>query len=133
VPSYRLYVDGASRGNPGDASIGASLTNSKGVEVGTVSEAIGLTTNNEAEYRALIAGLELAVRKKVRSLEVRADSELMVRQMTGQYRVKHPNLKQFWLRAQELSRKFQAFSIRHVPREENSRADELANRALDGG
>lgn len=126
-----LYVDGASRGNPGPASIGASLQDLDGEEFGSVSERIGNRTNNEAEYRALIAGLTLAIQKKCQVLEVRADSQLMVRQISGQYKVKHPNLIPLWKEAKALTVKFEKFSMHHVPREENFRADELANQALD--
>jgi ribonuclease HI len=126
-----LNVDGASRGNPGPASIGASLKRKDGQELACVSEAIGTATNNEAEYRALIAGLEMALKEGCKRIEVRADSELMVRQVSGQYKVKNENLKKFWQRAKELAAEFESFVMRHVPREENSRADELANQALD--
>ncbi len=125
------YVDGASRGNPGPASIGVSLQNDGGEEVDFVSERIGNTTNNEAEYRALIAALQLAKKKKAKTVEIRADSELVVRQMSGKYKVKHPKLRALWVEAQELSKSFESFAIHHVPREENARADELANQALD--
>ncbi len=126
-----LYVDGASRGNPGAASIGASLQRPGGKEIDFVSEAIGITTNNESEYRALVAGLERAIKKKCTDIEVRADSELIVRQMLGEYKVKHENLKRFWRQAQALKDRFKKFAIKHVPRAENRRADELANQALD--
>ncbi|MFH1017872.1 MAG: ribonuclease HI family protein [Pseudomonadota bacterium] len=126
-----LYVDGASRGNPGEAAIGASLQRPSGKEVDCVSEAIGITTNNEAEYRALVAGLERALKRKCTEIQVRADSELIVRQMLGEYKVKHENLKRFWREAQALKDRFKRFEIKHVPREENRRADELANMALD--
>jgi ribonuclease HI len=126
-----LYVDGASRGNPGAASIGASLQKPNGDEVDSISEAIGITTNNEAEYRALVAGLTRAIEMGCTEIEVRADSQLIVRQVLGQYKVKHPNLKEFWREAQALKGRFKRFAIHHVPREENTRADELANQALD--
>jgi ribonuclease HI len=126
-----LYVDGASRGNPGAASIGASLQKPNGDEVDSISEAIGITTNNEAEYRALVAGLTCALEMGCTEIEVRADSQLIVRQVMGQYKVKHPNLKEFWREALVLKDRFKRFSIHHIPREENSRADELANQALD--
>ncbi len=126
-----LYVDGASRGNPGAASIGASLQKPNGTEVDSVSEAIGITTNNVAEYRALVEGLKRALKRKCTPVEVRADSELIVRQMLGEYKVKHENLKRFFEEAQALKARFKGFKIAHVPREENRRADELANQALD--
>jgi ribonuclease HI len=132
VNRYILYVDGASRGNPGEAAIGASLQTLEGREVARISERIGPATNNQAEYHALVRGLELARRKRCHMLEVRADSELVVRQMSGEYKVKDPHLKVLFARAQLLISHFALFSVHHIPREENGRADELANQALDG-
>ena len=126
-----LYVDGASRGNPGLAAIGASLQSPNGEELDSISQAIGNTTNNQAEYTALIEGLSLALKKNFKKVEVRADSELVVRQMKGEYRVKDEKLKPLHEKAKNLSRSFDLFSIRHIPRAENHRADELANQALD--
>lgn len=126
-----LYADGASRGNPGAASIGASLQTPEGEEIEGISERIGNTTNNVAEYSALVVGLERALALKYSEIEVRADSELVVRQMKGEYKVKNAGLRPLWEEAQTLSKKFKSFSIVHVPREENRRADELANKALD--
>ncbi len=131
MKTYVLFCDGASRGNPGDAAIGVSLTDGEGNEVATISQRLGKATNNEAEWKALVEGLKLALEKKCKALEVRADSELVVRQMEGRYKVKHPNLKPFFQEARMLSEKFESFKIRHIPREENSRADELGNLALD--
>ncbi len=129
--SYTLFVDGASRGNPGNASIGCVLIDEAGEEVFTISKTIGIRTNNQAEYSALIEGLIKAFESDIQTITVKADSELMVRQMTGQYKVKNPDLKQLWAKAQEISKEFSSFSIEHVRREGNSRADELANLALD--
>ena len=100
-------------------------------EVDFVSRGIGEATNNEAEYTALIEGLKLALKRRVKDIAVRADSELVVRQMKGEYKVKHPHLRPLWAEAVSLSRKFLSFGIQHIPREENARADELANEALD--
>ncbi len=128
---YFLYVDGASRGNPGKASIGVSLQDETGKEIETISRFIGHHTNNEAEYQALIEGLKLVCAKQISNIEVRADSQLVVRQMLGEYKVKHPKMKPLHREARALADSLEAFAISHVPRSENSRADELANRALD--
>ena len=125
------YADGASRGNPGPAAIGAVLLDEEGREVYTVSRPIGLATNNQAEYRAAIAAAEAALALGARHLELRMDSELVVRQLQHRYRVRDPALRRLFARLLELRRRFQEFSVRAIPREENRRADALANRALD--
>jgi ribonuclease HI len=128
-----LYCDGAARGNPGPAAIGAILFAPGRVEpVAAVSERIGRATNNEAEYRALIAGLQAALEAGVSCLLVRLDSLLLVSQMDGSYRVKAPGLKPLHREAVLLVRRFDAVAFEQVPRERNSLADELANAALDG-
>lgn len=127
----RIFVDGASRGNPGDASIGVSLQDEQAQEIESISLKIGVTTNNFAEYTALLEALKLAQKKSFNSLEVYSDSELMVRQINGQYKVKDATLKILWAQAKELISVFDAFKISHVRREQNKRADELANQALD--
>lgn len=131
--TWYLYTDGASRGNPGEAAIGAVLYRRDGdriTEVDTVSEAIGHATNNVAEYKAMIAGLEMASRKDPELLVVRADSELLIRQLSGRYRVKNPNLQPLYLEVKRLLGAH-PFRLEHVPRDQNFRADELANQALD--
>jgi ribonuclease HI len=131
--AFILNVDGGSRGNPGpaaaawvlrDASDGQVLIE-KGVRVGE-------ETNNRADYFALLFGLEDALALKADAVLVRSDSELMVRQMNGVYRVKNANLKPLYERAVAMSRRFKTFRITHVPREENRDADRMANAALDG-
>lgn len=134
---YLLYCDGASRGNPGDASIGAILYRDAGDElepVETIAETIGYTTNNQAEYRAVIAGVEAAIRHEPDELVVRADSLLVVNQLNGDWRVKDAGLRPLAKRVAGLLRSFPEGSVRieHVPREENEEADALANAALDG-
>jgi len=130
--AHVLYCDGAARGNPGPAAIGAVLFAPGRVEpLAAVSEAIGVATNNVAEYRALIAGLEQALAAGVSRLVVRMDSELLVQQATGRYRVKAPGLKPLHRRVGELAGRFAAVTFEHVPRERNAIADELANAALD--
>lgn len=128
---HKLFVDGASRGNPGPASVGCVIYDANDEEVFVISKRIGSTTNNQAEYSALVHGLEKALSEGISSLAVHADSELMVRQMLGQYKIKNEALKPLWKKAQDLSKEFKDFSIGHVRRELNSRADELANEALD--
>lgn len=131
---FLLYTDGASRGNPGPAGIGAVLyrDTDRGLErVGEISRAIGVSTNNVAEYQALIAGLELALRHRPDELVVRVDSELLVRQLSGEYRVKAPHLKGYHRKVVELARKVGSVRFEHVPRSENAAADALANSALD--
>lgn len=127
----KIFVDGASRGNPGEASIGVSIQDDQGLEVFSISQKIGHTTNNYAEYSALVAALRLIKEKSIRSVEVCADSELMVRQITGQYKVKDEKLKLLWKEAKDVISTLESFQIKHVPREQNKRADELANQALD--
>ena len=127
-----LYCDGASRGNPGRASYGFALLDASGAPIVEVGEAIGTATNNDAEYAGLVAGLEAALDAGVREIEVRLDSQLLVRQVVGEYRVKAPNLKPMHRRAVSLLTRFDRARIVHVPREQNTRADSLANAALDG-
>jgi ribonuclease HI len=126
-----INVDGASRGNPGPAAIGVTLKDEKAQLVASISEAIGRTTNNQAEYRALIAGLKKAISLGVKQVEVRSDSELIVRQMLGIYRVKKEELKPLHEEARRLAGSLAGFKIISVPREENKEADKLANQALD--
>ena len=128
---HRLHADGAARGNPGPAAYGFVLDSPSGDELAGEGEAIGEATNNVAEYRGLIAGLEHALALGVTRLEVRMDSELVVRQMSGRYRVKHPGLVPLFRRARALVERLESWSIVHVPREQNKRADALGNRALD--
>lgn len=129
--AHLLYADGASRGNPGPASIGAVLYAPSGDVVAEVSEAIGETTNNVAEYRAVVAGMEAALALGVEELRVRLDSLLLVRQIRGEYRVKAPGLLPLYRRVMALVGRFRAFSVEHVRRERNTVADALANAALD--
>lgn len=130
---YVLYTDGASRGNPGPAAIGAVLYREDGGlrEVGRVSEAIGIETNNVAEYRAVIAGIEMALPHDPDMLVLRADSELLVRQLAGTYRVKAAHLRPLYERVRTLLASIPTVRVEHVPRERNRVADGLANEALD--
>jgi ribonuclease HI len=127
-----LYADGAARGNPGPAGSGALLLGERGEVLAELSLALGTATNNVAEYRALILGLEEARRRGIGRILIRMDSQLVIRQMQGLYKVKHPGLRPLALRAGALLAEFDERTLEHIPREENSRADALANRAIDG-
>ncbi len=126
-----IYSDGASRGNPGPASIGAVVYDGSGREIHTVSRRIGRATNNEAEYRAAIAGLEAALALGARDVELRMDSELVVRQINQMYKVRNPSMRRLFGRVKDLQWRFASLEVRHVRREKNRRADGLANEALD--
>ncbi len=128
---YRLFTDGAARGNPGPAGVGAVLEDPDGQVVGTVSRGIGWATNNVAEYQALIDGLGLAAAHGVRRLLVRSDSSLLVQQMRGAFKVRHPGLKPLHALARKLARSFEAVRFEAVRRESNRRADRLANEGID--
>ena len=128
---WTVFADGASRGNPGPASIGAVVYDPEGREAHTISRRLGRATNNEAEYQAAIAGLEAVVALGAAHVELRMDSELIVRQLQYRYKVRHPRLKPFFNRLIELRRQFDSFEVLHVPRTQNKRADQLANLALD--
>lgn len=126
-----LYVDGAARGNPGPAGIGMVLTDARGKTISEKKLFIGAATNNVAEYQGLIHGLDFAFKKGIQKLLVRTDSELMAKQMLGQFRVKNPQLLVLYDQATALANQFQEFAIEHVPREANRRTDILANMAID--
>ena len=127
----RLYTDGAARGNPGPAGSGAALVAPDGTVIAEVTRFLGHATNNVAEYTALIIGLEEASRRGIEHLDVRMDSLLVVQQMKGLWRIKHPGLKPLALQAGALLAGFPSRTIEHIPREENGIADALANRAID--
>ena len=125
------HIDGGARGNPGDAGYGVHLTDPEGEILDEIYGFLGVQTNNVAEYAALIAALEYAVRADVEGLAVWSDSELLVRQIRGQYRVKSPGLKPFHARARQRISRLAKFEIGHVRREKNREADALANQAMD--
>ena len=127
---YQVYCDGASRSNPGDASIGISIL-LDGKEVHTISKKIGIATNNEAEYQALIDGLNYCVDNSIKEIEVFLDSNLVVEQVNENFKVKAANLKVLNSKVKELIEEFKLIKINHVYREDNKRADQLANMALD--
>jgi len=125
-----INADGASRGNPGPAAIGATIKDENGRLLASVSQRIGRTTNNQAEYRALIAALEKAISLEARRVDIRLDSELVVRQVEGRYKVKKATLRPLYLRVGELLGRLEGFTLTHIPREQNAEADRLANAAL---
>lgn len=127
----RLHIDGASRGNPGPAAIGVVVQDARGRTLAEVGEYVGETTNNVAEYRALLRGLDEAKARGATEVEVFADSDLLVRQVTGEYKVRSAHLAPLHARAVRALTEFRRWHIAHVPRERNARADVLANRTLD--
>ena len=127
----RLYADGAARGNPGPAGSGAALVAPDGTVIAELTRFLGHATNNVAEYTALIIGLEEATRRGIEHLDIRMDSLLVVQQMKGLWRIKHPGLKPLALQAGMLLAGFPSRTIEHIPREQNGIADALANRAID--
>ena len=127
----RLYTDGAARGNPGPAGAGAVIVNPQGHVVAKVGKYLGENTNNYAEYMGLILGLKRARAMGIKELEVFADSELLVRQLNGEYQVKAENLRPLFEEARQLLAAFPQVLLRHVSREENQAADEMSNRAID--
>jgi len=126
-----IYTDGGSRGNPGPAGIGVVIMNSDGLVVEKISEYIGEATNNQAEYQALILGLQEARFFKARSVHCYLDSELVVKQLNGKYKVKNQNMKPLFSIVQSLIKNFEKARFKHIPREKNEQADELVNKALD--
>jgi ribonuclease HI len=129
--AWRANIDGGSRGNPGPASYGVVIRDPHGEIVARLKKYIGRTTNNVAEYYGLIAALDYAQSHSIGVLRVESDSELLVKQMRGQYKVKSADLKPLYERAKKMSQTFAAFRIDHVYREQNREADLLANQALD--
>jgi ribonuclease HI len=127
----RLSTDGGARGNPGPAAFGYVLETEDGTVLAAHGEAIGVATNNVAEYRALVAGLQKALELSVDEVDVVSDSQLLVRQMTGEYKVKNEALRKLSLEAARLARRLRRVTYRSVPREHNELADRLVNEALD--
>lgn len=131
APSIKANIDGGARGNPGPAAYGVIVRDAKGEIIAELSDYLGIQTNNYAEYSGLLAALDFAVREKHLSLKVLSDSELLVRQMQGRYKVKSPGLIDLYDRARALVRKLEHFSIDHVLRQYNKEADALVNQVLD--
>ena len=126
-----IHADGAARGNPGPAAIGATIKDEQGKSIAHISQRIGNTTNNQAEYRAIIAALEKAVSLGITHVEVNSDSELVVRQIKGSYRIKKSTLRPLYQKVVQLIGSLEGFTITHVTRDQNVEADRLANMALD--
>ena len=126
-----VHVDGGARGNPGPAAVAAVAYSPDGEQLAERNEFIGEATNNVAEYRALLLGLELARELGATEIEVVGDSELVARQIGGEYKVKHAGLRPLYLEAMRALRDFESWAVRPVRREHNARADELVNEALD--
>ena len=131
VSKVIICTDGAARGNPGPAAIGATIKDEKGNLLASISHRIGVTTNNQAEYRAIIAALEKAAEIGARHVQIKSDSELVVRQINGRYRVKNKALLPLYQKAMQLIASLEGFKIAYVPRAQNAEADALANQALD--
>jgi ribonuclease HI len=125
-----IFTDGAAEPNPGPAAIGVIIKDEQGRLVASISRRIGHATNNQAEYRAIIAALERAISLGVNRVEMHSDSELVVKQINGKYRVKKATLKPLYQKVKQLQSQLQGFSINHITREQNIEADELANIAL---
>jgi ribonuclease HI len=128
-----VHVDGGARGNPGPAAIGIVISGPDGEVLDEVAERIGVASNNVAEYRALLRGLERAAALGAREVDLINDSELVAKQLTGAYKVKHPAMRPLHAEAMSALRGFDRWTIRSVPRAQNARADALVNQALDAG
>jgi len=129
--AFNLFTDGACRGNPGQGGAGAVLVDEKGNIFATAKNSLGLCTNNIAEYRALILGLEEALKRRCRSLHIFLDSELLVNQINGTYKVKNENLKVLMHDVKKLLSDFDSYTVEHIARSKNHIADRLANEAID--
>jgi ribonuclease HI len=129
--AFRANIDGGSRGNPGPAAYGVIIRDGKGEVVAKLKKYIGRMTNNVAEYYGLIAALDYAESHSVKAIRIESDSELLVKQMRGLYKVKSEDLRPLFERAQKMSKAFESFRIEHVYREQNREADALANEAMD--
>jgi len=125
-----IFTDGTAEPNPGPAAIGATIKDEQGKLITSISQPIGQATNNQAEYRAIIAALENAISLGASQVDIRSDSELVVRQIDGRYRVKNAALKPLYQRVKQLQSQLKGFTITHIPRQQNIEADSLANMAL---
>ena len=128
-----IYTDGGSRGNPGPAGAGAIIYDENRKVIAEISEFLGITTNNQAEYRAILAGIKKAVSLQASEVEFYLDSELAVKQLNREYKVKNKDLAPLFLAVYNLTLSFTKISFTHIPRERNSEADRLANEAMDRG
>jgi len=131
VHKVTIYTDGAARGNPGPAAIGATIKDETGNLITSVSRRIGITTNNQAEYRAIIAALEKAISLGAKHVVLKSDSELAVKQINGRYKIKNSALRPLYQEVVKLTGSLESVTVSHVPRARNAEADALANKALD--
>ncbi len=131
VKKVIIYTDGAARGNPGPASIGAIIKDETGNVMARLSRRIGITTNNQAEYRAVITALEKAVSLGAKYVILKSDSELVVKQINGRYKIKNAALRPLYQEVVKLTGSLESFTISYIPRAQNAGADALANKALD--
>ena len=131
--THTAHIDGGARGNPGPAGYGVVIHDASGRKIAELSEYLGHQTNNYAEYQGLLAALGYAHANAIKALKIVSDSELMVRQMKGIYKVRNPGLRKLYDEAQQLARQLDHFEIRHALREHNRDADRLANQAMDRG
>ncbi|MDD5131304.1 MAG: ribonuclease HI family protein [bacterium] len=129
---YTANIDGASRGNPGPGALGIVIYNDQGEIIAEHKKTLGICTNNMAEYQALLKLLDMAIELKISKILIRSDSQLLVKQMQGHYKVKDEKIKALYHKAQTLLNSFDAIEYCHIPRTENKLADQLANEALDG-
>lgn len=132
MSKMKIYTDGASRGNPGHAGIGAIIYDENNEIIAEISRYLGETTNNVAEYTAMVTALEQAKALGATEVAVFTDSELLVKQVQGEYKVRNQGLIPLYLQVKALIREFTRFSLTHVPREQNREADKLANQGIDG-
>ena len=133
APAHTAHVDGGARGNPGPAGFGVVIHDAHGKKVAELSQYLGHRTNNYAEYNGLLAALRFAIAHRIPSLKIVSDSELIVRQIKGIYKVRHPELRKLYDEAQHITAQIEYVEIRHALREHNQIADRLANQAMDRG
>ena len=131
IQKLLIKTDGRSQGNPGPAAIGAIIKDEQGKLIASISQAIGRATNNQAEYRAIIAALKEAIELGAEQVDIRSDSELIVEQINRRYRVKNAALKPLYQQVKQLQSQLKGFTITHIPRQQNREADSLAGKALD--
>jgi ribonuclease HI len=127
-----IFTDGAARGNPGPAAIGVVIQDEAGNTLAQISRRLGATTNNQAEYQAIISGLEKAISLGAKNVTIKSDSELVVNQINGRYKIKNTALRPLYQKVVRLAGSLESLSVSYIPREQNSEADALANKALDG-
>jgi len=131
VKKVIIFTDGAARGNPGPAAIGVVIQDEAGNTLARISRRLAATTNNQAEYRAIIAGLEKAVSLGVGTVVIKSDSELVVNQINGKYKIKNTALRPLYQKVVQLAGSLESLTVSYIPRNRNSEADALANKALD--